>query len=119
MFQKQFQIISINHRRHGYHISCRHTRLYNQNRKETYLELDFRLLTEAKDSPLPIRDSLARATGTAAIAPWIVRAGPPMWIIMPEQYVSPPIGASMSQRMTPSDPDRPIKPRRLATATTT
>ena len=24
MFQKQIQIISINHRRHGYHISCRH-----------------------------------------------------------------------------------------------
>ena len=24
MFQKQFQIISINHRQHGYHISCRH-----------------------------------------------------------------------------------------------
>ena len=25
MFWKQFQIITINHRRHGYHISCRHT----------------------------------------------------------------------------------------------
>ena len=41
----------------------------------------------------PIRDALARVSGTAATAPWSDRAGPPMWIIMPEHYVSPPFGA--------------------------
>ena len=38
----------------------------------------FRLRTEARDRPLPIRDCLARASGTAATAPWSDRAGPPM-----------------------------------------
>ena len=26
------------------------------------------------------------------VGPWIIRVGPPMWIIMPEHYVSPPFG---------------------------
>ena len=39
-----------------------------------------------------IRDALACVLGKHAGRPWIVRAGPPMWIIMPEHYVSPPYG---------------------------
>ena len=59
-----------------------------------------------------IRDCLARVSGSERIDPWIVRAGPPMWIKMPEHCVSPPYGVSMSP-MTPSVPDRPIYPRCL------
>jgi len=64
MFWKQFQIITINHRRHGYHISCRHIYIYNQNRTMSYLEIGFPSWTKAKDSPYRIRDCLARVSGS-------------------------------------------------------
>ena len=68
-------------------------RLYNQNRKVTYLEIGFPSMNRGKgSSSTDFRQSIP-CLGTAATAPWIVRAGPPMWIIMPEHYVSPPFGA--------------------------
>ena len=57
-----------------YHVA--NTRLYNQNRKYHVLEVGFPSVNQGKGSSLPLRDALARVSGTAATAPWIVRDGP-------------------------------------------
>ena len=68
MFWKQFQIITINHRRYGtiYHVAIY---IYNQNRTITYLEIGFPSWTKAKDSPYRIRDALARVPGKYSVKP--------------------------------------------------
>ena len=54
MFQKQFQIISINHRRHKWPIPlCRHTRLYNQKPQGHVLEVGFPSMNRGKGSSSP------------------------------------------------------------------
>ena len=60
----------------------------------SYLEIGFPILIEARDRLLRIQDNLAYyVSGKRAGKPWIVWDGPPMWIIMPKHYVSPPFGA--------------------------
>ena len=71
---KQFSIININHRRHGYHISCRHT---SSTIKTAISRIGnwISVMSRGKgQAPLLFRDTLANASGLHTLGnPWMLQ----------------------------------------------
>ena len=73
---KTNSIININHRRHSYHLLCRHTSSTIKS-VISYWKLDFRHESRQGASCSPLRDILSNASGLHTLGnPWIFRAGP-------------------------------------------
>ena len=73
-----------------YHVAILVLQLKSQY---TYWKLDFHHEPRQKIVLTDFKTLLPVSQDQSSSDPRIVRVGPPMWIKMPEHYVSPPFGA--------------------------